>query len=262
MRLTPPTLLNRHDPVLMVQAVDQDHSLTGAPDDLPETEGPERSCIVTRQAGSLGGLIRFVAAPDGTITPDLRRKLPGRGAHVSLSRAAVMEAIKRKAFDRALKTKVVTPPDLANLVGILLKRDAVQALSFANKAGLVVMGFTNVESAIGGDRIAALIAAQEAAEDGRRKIGQALRRCHGDDAVSIRIVTELNTADLELALGRSHVIHAALVRGAAAESFLQRWSRLVHYESDPLPVMAKPVAKPVPAEPVQAEMQMPDVKQI
>ena len=44
---------------------------------------PERTCIVTREAGSPEGLIRFVVAPDGTVVADLRRKLPGRGAWVT-----------------------------------------------------------------------------------------------------------------------------------------------------------------------------------
>ncbi len=227
---TTPTPLNRHDPHRMEPTGTHTDSLDRAPGRPHDNEGPERSCIVTRQAGSIEGLIRFVAAPDGTITPDLRRKLPGRGAHVVLSRAVLVEAIKRKAFDRALKTKVIIPPDLPDLVARLLKRDCVQALSIANKAGLVVMGFMKVESAIEADRIAALISAEEAADDGKRKIGQALRRIHGDDAPVMRIVTQLSLADLELALGRSHVIHAALLRGPAAEAFLQRWVRLVRYE--------------------------------
>jgi uncharacterized protein len=227
---TTPTPQNRHDPHRMAPVGTHTDSLDRVKGAPQEIEGPERSCIVTRQAGSIEGLIRFVAAPDGTITPDLKRKLPGRGAHVALSRAVLLEAIKRKAFDRALKTKVVIPPDLPELVGSLLKRDCIQALSIANKAGLVVMGFMKVEAAIEADRIAALISADEAADDGKRKIGQALRRRHGDDASAMRIITQLSLADLELALGRSHVIHAALLRGPAAEAFLQRWVRLVRYD--------------------------------
>jgi uncharacterized protein len=229
MMLTP---RSRHDPQRMEPTGTQTDSLDNAHAVPHESEGPERSCIVTRQAGSIDGLIRFVAAPDGTITPDLKRKLPGRGAHVALSRKVLAEAIKRKAFDRALKTKVIVPPDLADLVGKLLKRDCVQALSIANKAGQVIMGFMNVESAIEANRVAAVISAQEAADDGKRKIGQALRRCHGDNAPSMRMITQLSLDDLELALGRSHVIHAALLRGPAAEAFLQRWVRLVHFEGD------------------------------
>ena len=46
----------------------------------------------------------------------------------------------------------------------------------ANKAGLVQAGFAKVEAVIGSGRCAAVIEASDGAEDGRRKIGQALRR--------------------------------------------------------------------------------------
>ncbi len=40
-------------------------------------------------------LIRFVVAPDGTVVPDLRRRLPGRGVWVTATAAKVAEAEKQ-----------------------------------------------------------------------------------------------------------------------------------------------------------------------
>ena len=133
-------------------------------------DGPERSCVVTREVKSPEDLIRFVAAPDGTLTPDLKRKLPGRGVWTSVDAGIVALAIKRKAFERGLKTKVSVPPDLVAMIDELMKRDAVQALAMANKAGLVVAGFGKVEALIGSGRCRAVIAASDGAEDGKRKI--------------------------------------------------------------------------------------------
>ena len=50
----------------------------------------ERTCIVTRKCGPPEDLIRFVAGPDGTVVPDLKAALPGRGAWVS-ARASLVE---------------------------------------------------------------------------------------------------------------------------------------------------------------------------
>lgn len=200
-------------------------------------DGPERSCVVTRTVKAPEDLIRFVVSPDGVLTPDLRRKLPGRGVWTSLSAATVAEAIKRNAFERSLKTKVTIPPDLAVMIDGLMHRDAVQALAMANKAGLVSSGFAKVEASIGSGRLAAVIEANDGAEDGRRKIGQALKRvaaARAEDGLKVRntpVVAEFAAADLELALGRSHVIHAALAPGPAAEGFLSRWRRLVRYRT-------------------------------
>lgn len=204
---------------------------------LARKDGPERSCVVTRAVKTPDDLIRFVVGPDGVLTPDLRRKLPGRGVWASVSAATVQEAVRRKAFERSLKTKVVVPPDLAGLIDELMQRDAVQALAMANKAGLVSTGFAKVEAVIGSGRLAAVIEASDGAEDGRRKIGQALRRVAAErtdaglKAREIPVVTQFTAADLELALGRAHVIHAALAPGPAAEGFLSRWRRLVRYRT-------------------------------
>jgi uncharacterized protein len=195
---------------------------------LPRHE-PERTCIVTRQPAAPEKLIRFVMAPDGQVVPDLKGKLPGRGAWVTATAEAVGQAVKRRAFTRAFKAEAKTSPDLAREIEAVLRRDLKQALSLANKAGAVVSGFTKVETAIGEGGIAALLHAAEAAEDGRRKLAAALRKRYGDAISGIPVIAELTGEELDLALGRSHVIHAGLVAGAGSGGFLARWRKLCTY---------------------------------
>ena len=57
--------------------------------------------------------------------------------------------LKKKAFGRAFKGRGKAAPDLADLVDRLLYKDALAALSLANKAGRVVTGHTKVEAAMG-----------------------------------------------------------------------------------------------------------------
>jgi predicted RNA-binding protein YlxR (DUF448 family) len=199
-----------------------------------QDEASARRCVVTRQSAPPEAMLRFVVGPDGVLTPDIRRKLPGRGAWTLLSGETVTQAARRKAFQRALKGAITVPDDLAGLVDRLLLQDALQALSLCNKAGLVTTGFAKVEAALGGTGVAALIAAADAAEDGRRKLAQTLRRRHGDAASAMPVVDSFASDDLALALGRDLVIHAALMNGAAAGSFLDRWRRLVHFRTRPL----------------------------
>jgi predicted RNA-binding protein YlxR (DUF448 family) len=157
--------------------------------------------VVTRQGRAPADLIRFVVGPGEVLVPDIRRKLPGRGVWVSLSTAAVGEAVKRRAFERSLRTKVTVSPELPAEVDALLAKDAVQALAMANKAGLVVSGFAKVEALAQAGRAAAVIAASDGAEDGKRKIGQALRRA--PTPKEIPVVANFAAAELELALGRA-----------------------------------------------------------
>ncbi len=95
-------------------------------------------------------MIRFVLGPDATVVPDIRRKLPGRGVWVSGETRAWRRRVKRQAFARGFKAKVAAAPDLAAESEALLARDCLQALSMANKAGVVVAGFAKVEAALAG----------------------------------------------------------------------------------------------------------------
>ena len=110
--------------------------------------GPLRLCAVSRAHKPPEELIRFVAGPDGAIVPDLARRLPGRGVWVDATRQAVAAAVRQKAFARSLKRQVSVPADLADLVERLMARRLAEALSIANKAGLVVAGFAKVEELI------------------------------------------------------------------------------------------------------------------
>jgi len=191
--------------------------------------GSLRTCIVSRQARSPEELIRFVLDPDGRVTPDLRRKLPGRGVWVTASAGAVRQAVKSHAFARSLKSPAEATDALADDVDKLLERDALQSLSFANKAGLIVTGATKVEATIAKEPVLALLHAVEGGADGVRKLRQALARRWGEAGVRLPLVHAFSSAQLDLALGRSNVIHAALKKGPAGEAFLARCIRLAAY---------------------------------
>jgi uncharacterized protein len=188
-----------------------------------------RLCVATRTVRPVAELIRFVAGPEGLV-PDLKHRLPGRGVWVTARRADLETAIKRHAFQKRLRTEVRVPAGLADIVDGLLERAALDALSIAHKASLVVMGFVKVEAAIAERPVVALLQAREAAADGTRKLAAALAR-RVATAGSTEIVTSFTTAQLDLALGRLNVVHAALLAGRAGETFLARWRILERFRA-------------------------------
>ncbi len=203
---------------------------------FPDAEGiPERTCIVTRTKGSPEDMIRFVMGPGAMVVPDIGRRLPGRGVWVTARADRVAEAVKRQAFSRGFKTKVVASESLAAEIEALLTKDCLQALSLANKAGLVITGFAKAEEAIALRAVAGVIHAADGGADGMRKLGQALRRRHGCETARPRIEL-FSSGQLDLALGRTNVIHAALIEGPAAGGFLRRCRKLALYRSGPLQV--------------------------
>lgn len=198
-----------------------------------------RMCAVTREVRPIDELIRFVVSPQGEVVPDLKRKLPGRGLWVSASHRTVAEAVRRHQFSKGFKREVRAAATLAADTEALLVRSATEALAMAAKAGQVVSGFSKVEGALtlrqAQSQVRALIHASDGAADGIRKLDAIARQKPGNPGEShdfgpeIPIVTALTSAELDLALGRSNVIHAALLAGPASKTFLSRSQILVRY---------------------------------
>jgi predicted RNA-binding protein YlxR (DUF448 family) len=204
----------------------------GELDNGPRTKSATmRMCAVSREVRPVDELIRFVLSPQGEVVPDLKRKLPGRGLWITASRARVAEAVRRNQFSRGFKCDVRAAQTLASDTEKLLVRSAIEALAMAAKAGQVVSGFTKVEEALAGGQATALIHASDGAADGIRKLDAIVRQRGGNHGESLifPIVTELTSAELDLALGRANVIHAALLAGPAGKTFLSRSQILVRY---------------------------------
>ena len=202
-------------------------------DNGPRTNrsGTMRMCAVSREVRPIDELIRFVVAPTGEVIADLKRKLPGRGLWVSASHRAVAEAARRNQFGKGFKRDVRVAPTLAADTDNLMVRGVIEALAMAAKAGQVVAGFAKVEGALQAHQAVALIHAADGAADGIRKLDAIARQNAGNsgDSREFPVVDVLTSEQLDLALGRSNVIHAALLAGSAGKTFLSRSQILVRY---------------------------------
>jgi uncharacterized protein len=150
---------------------------------------------------------------------------------LSASRKVVAEAVRRHQFSKAFKRDLRVPPTLPSDTETLLVRSATEALAIAAKAGQIVAGFGKVETALKEGTVAVLIHASDGAADGIRKLDALARQNEGNRGgrPQIPVVTALKSAELDLALARSNVIHAALLAGAASRTFLSRSQMLVRY---------------------------------
>lgn len=176
----------------------------------------QRRDVVSGEVMQEDRLIRFVASPDGVVTPDLARKLPGRGVWVAASREAVETAARKNLFARSAKMKLAAPADLADQVESLLQRRILDGLGLAKRAGDLILGFEKVRETVQAGKAAWLIEASDGAEDGRRKLLQAV---HGAP-VKPRLFGVFTSDEMGLALGGDNVIHLALLAGRGAK----RWS--------------------------------------
>jgi len=200
-------------------------------DDLGEIVVNDRTCIVTRETGSPETLIRFVAAPDGRVVPDLKRQLPGRGCWIKAERALVDRAVAKKLFARALKTEAKADADLGGLVDRLLAADLIGMMNMARKAGQFVSGAMKVDAAVRSGAALAVFHAADAAADGVRKIDQARKAWKlgselQEDIPSFSLFTG---KELDEVMGQNAFIHACALAGQAGEGVVKRATMLEKY---------------------------------
>ena len=212
--------------------------MTGAAGNEPEDDGPEgevngRMCIVTRDSGSPETLIRFVAAPDGTIVPDLKRQLPGRGCWVTARRDLVDRAVAKKLFARALKRDVKADAALGQTVDRLLTQQLAGMINLARKAGQFVSGSAKVEAAVRSGEALAVFHSTDAAADGVRKIDQARKAWHlgMETDAEIPAFHLLSGAEMDELMGQNAFIHACALAGQAGEGVVKRANVLEQYRT-------------------------------
>ena len=76
----------------------------------PPRRVPLRTCVACRSTDGKKALLRVVRDPEsGRVEFDPTGKRPGRGAYVCGSVECIVNAAKRKAFERSLKATLIDP---------------------------------------------------------------------------------------------------------------------------------------------------------
>ena len=196
--------------------------------DEGEPHVPERTCVLTRSKANKDELIRLALSPDGEVAPDVRARAPGRGAWIGVARAE-LDAANAKgklkaALQRAFKTNDVSvPADLGERIEAALRQATLDRLGMEARSGNLINGFDRIENAARAGKVAMLIHAADAGDDGNRSLDQAWRVGGGGPQ---GVIFPLDRTILSMALGRDNVVHVALTDPAAASRVshaLRRW---------------------------------------
>lgn len=183
-----------------------------------------RQCIVTGDTLPCAQMVRFVASPDGCITPDLQLKLPGRGLWVTARHDLIDQAVSRRQFARAARSAVDASSDLPELVLSLLHRQFFNLLGLVRKAGGIVLGSSKVVQAVEKKQAFLLLHAADGSIDERGKIDRLAKHC-GVETLSVFCVAELSAA-----LGKENVVHCAIVDKSWANRLREECDRIVRYQ--------------------------------
>jgi predicted RNA-binding protein YlxR (DUF448 family) len=201
-----------------------------------ERHVPERKCILSGGHAARDELVRLALSPDGEVLPDVRAKAPGRGAWIGVDRPALEKALGngklRAALSRAFKTgDLRIPAELPERTEAALRRAALDRLGLEARAGTLLTGAEKIETSCRKGEVHLLLHADDAGEDGSRKLDQAWRVGGGEPR---GLAIPAGRAILALALGRQNVVHIALIdRGAAARvrHALDRWRAFIGNEA-------------------------------
>lgn len=201
-------------------------------DDAPlekSSKGPIRQCAVCRERLLQSEMIRFVRAPDGSITPDVSAKLPGRGVWVKADRSSVEAALLKGTFARGFKAQANAPDGLSDLIETLLVKRLQGVLGMAKRAGKIILGFDQVRDSLRKRPPGVILEASDGAEDGRNKVYFLAKAIYEHITVS----GGLTSSELGMAFGRSHVIHGVLEAGAFSKRWSQDYKRLAGFRQLP-----------------------------
>lgn len=200
-----------------------------------KASAPERRCILSGETSSRDGLIRLAISPDGDVLPDPLARAPGRGAWLGVTRAELEKALGkgqlRGALARAFKgAKLTVPENLPDLIEASLARLLLDRLGLEMRAGKLILGSDRIAEQARSGRVALVLHASDASEDGRKKLDQAWRVGRDAEGTGQRgTVLPLDRAALSVALGRDNVVHMALADDKAAERVQSVLSRLLHF---------------------------------
>lgn len=180
---------------------------------------PLRTCIVTREAHPAEELVRLVAGPDGDVEVDYRGKLPGRGAWVRPTAAALhaLEAKPAPIF-RALESDRLRVEGLLARVRASNLRAVLDMMSLAARAGCLWSGADAVRDALSAD-VVGLVVASDASE---RSVADVTGR-RPDLPV---FVLPLDREELGRRIGKGPRAVVAVGRGATSGALMRELRRM------------------------------------
>lgn len=180
-----------------------------------------RKCIVTGKVFEKETLLRFVVLPDGTVVPDFKKKLPSKGVYVSNQKKMLQKAIANNLFAKVLKNGAKSGDVLMVQVENLLKKQALDMVSLAKKAGVLITGMDMVREALKKGKVAFLAEAVDAGEDGHNKIVSL--------AKGLEIFSLFKIEELDKELARDNTVHLAFVKSSMADAVRETFVRLASF---------------------------------
>ncbi len=186
-------------------------------------EETTRKCIVSGKILEKDKLLRFSVLPDGELIPDFKKRFSGRGVYVENSKAVLDKAVTANVFAKVLKRKIKPAADLVTMTENLLRHNALAAISLSKKAGCLVCGLDKVLDAIKKDKVAFVLEAKNAGNDGHQRIMLVSK--------DMDVFQLFETEELDQALNKENIVHVAFLKSEMAEMVKREFRKFADFSA-------------------------------
>ena len=181
-----------------------------------------RKCIITGEVKPKSELLRFTVLKNGDFIPDFNKKFSGKGVYISNSKSLMEKAFKTIRIGKLLHCNVNPYPDLADLVEKILAAKGLEALNLARKSGKLVLGFEKVKDCILKNKVAFVVEAFDAGNDGKEKINALCK----DNTEKFELY---DSATLDRAFNHDTTIYLAVLKSEISAMVYENLKRYENY---------------------------------
>tara|TARA_B100001121_G_scaffold63658_1_gene55908 strand:+ start:3292 stop:3906 length:615 start_codon:yes stop_codon:yes gene_type:complete len=161
------------------------------------------TCLSTGLKLDSKNLLKFVLAPDNSLTLDLMDNLPGRSFWITASREVLEASCKKGLFSETASCQVILRENFINYVETALVEQFNSTIGFCRRAGFLIWGFEKVKTALVKKEVILRIEALDGSKSEKRKL---------DSITIVPVLQSLYAYELATSFRRERLIHCALVK--------------------------------------------------
>ena len=161
------------------------------------------TCLSTGLKLDSSNLLKFVLAPDNSLTLDLMDSLPGESFRISASREVLEASCKKDLFSQSASCQVIIRENFISYVETALVENFNSTLGFCRRAGFLIWGFEKVRNALIRKEVTLRIEALDGSTSEKRKL---------DSITIVPVLQSLYAYELASSFRRERLVHCALLK--------------------------------------------------
>ena len=161
------------------------------------------TCLSTGLKLDSKNLLKFVLAPDNSLTLDLMDNLPGRSFWITASREVLEASCKKGLFSETASCQVILRENFISYVETALVEQFNSTIGFCRRAGFLIWGFEKVKTALVKKEVILRIEALDGSKSEKRKL---------DSITIVPVLQSLYAYELATSFSRERLVHCALIK--------------------------------------------------